>query len=136
MLSTALVLPGNTALLAHNLSSYVGGGNDQQIVQGIANLRQPFKRSRRTLLMLDAESHLPAMLAQDTVTFDEPAPQGEQYKAMAMRLCTEAKVEAHGIEQAAEALRGLSLFAAEQQVALALTKQGIDLAKLWASRSG
>jgi len=133
MLSAALALPGNTVLLAHNLSSYIGG-NDQQIIQGIANLREPYKRSRRTLLMLDAESHLPSMLAQDIVIFDEPAPQAEQYQAMATRLCTEAKIECYGVERVSEALRGLSLFAAEQQVALALSKQGVDLTRLLVSK--
>jgi hypothetical protein len=66
-----------------------------------------------------------------------PLPTKEEQAATAYTLCTAAGIKElknRDKEGVGDALLGLSAFAAEQAIALSLTKQGIDIESLWARK--
>lgn len=108
-------------------------------VQAVWNLRDRFKANHRLLVLLGAQLTLPAALANDVISFDEPLPAPDELAAIveelhaaagvSLDLTRELDVAARG--HAIEALTGLSAFQAEQVAALCLTKAGLDLDALW-----
>ena len=70
----------------------------------------------------------------DIATAADSLPDRAELAALAGKLCNDAKVPAPSADLAdkcADALVGLSGFAAEQALALSMSKTGIDLASLW-----
>jgi len=78
---------------------------------------------------------VPAYVAGDVVCLDERLPGAEELRAVVAGIVGDAGlsgvVDADTIERAAGSLAGLSAFAAEQAVALSVSKVGLDLAGLW-----
>lgn len=111
------------------------GRSNGQVVQGIWNVRDEFKADRRTLITLGPSATLPAELAQDVISFDEPYPADEKLAAIVgeQAEAAEAKLEPKVVEGAVVALRGMSAFTAEQITAMSLL-DSLDLDELW-SRS-
>jgi ATPase family associated with various cellular activities (AAA) len=107
---------------------------DPQVAQGLWNLRDVFKGNGRTLVLLTTPGAvLPEELAQDVLVLDEPLPAIEDLSRIFEETVAAADVsdaeDATG--QALDAMLGLAAFPAEQVLAMALSKAGLDLEQLW-----
>lgn len=108
-------------------------------IQGVWNLRDPFKSSKRTAVLLGPSFSLPVELQQDVLVLEEPLPNDIELagivnaSADAFRVSTGAKfsITKQILEKAVDALRGLAAFPAEQAVAMCLSKTGLDVEGLW-----
>lgn len=119
MLTVALTLPERSIMFAVNLQDHF---KEPSIIQGIWNLRDPFKASKRQLVMLGVSISLPAAIAGDVMLLDEPLPLVEQLKAVVQNA-----FEANGMtpkasdrEVGAGALCGLNLYTAEQAMMMSI----------------
>jgi hypothetical protein len=130
-------LPPSSAVYMEGLSDFLtpegSGGNHRFVAQAVFNLRDLFKRDRRTLVMLGDAFSLPPILQQSVVVFDELPPTDEALAAVTTKVFGYLK-RTPTPEQAAliaPAVRGLTEFQTEQAVSIALTKDGIDMDALW-----
>lgn len=129
----ALRLPERVVLFVHLAPEWL---KFPGFVQAVWNLRDQYKGNHRLLVLLGAQLTLPAALANDVISFDEPLPAPEELAAIvedlhqAAEICVDSS-EVWNVNAAVEALTGLSAFQAEQVAALCLTKAGLDLDALW-----
>ena len=105
------------------------------VMQAIWNVRDPFKAGGQSLVLLTTPGAvLPAELQGDVMIVDEPLPSAEELTELVRRLCEDAELEVPSEETLSacvDALIGLPAFPAEQVLALALSKNGVDLGRLW-----
>jgi hypothetical protein len=104
-------------------------------LQGVWNLRDLYKSTNRTLVLLGAYFHdLPVELQGDVIHWTEDLPTRFELEVKVAELFEAVGQKAPtGVEmrQITDAIVGLSMFTAEQVVAMALGRNGIDLALLW-----
>lgn len=109
--------------------------NDEVTVQGIWNLRNPFKANGSILLMLtSAGATLPAELADDVLVLDEALPNEAEIRELVKTVYQSAEFEPpteEVLSKATDAVIGLAAFPAEQALAMSLTRKGLDLGALW-----
>lgn len=132
----ALNLPQNTFLFLINAHRYLTSDypNAASFVQAICNLRDPFKSSQRTCILLGPDFTLPAELQQDVLVLDQPLPSSEELKEIVVDLVKERKakgVHETDIDKAVEAGQGLAAFPYEQTVAMSLVKGKLDHDVIW-----
>lgn len=132
----ALHLPQNTFLFLLNAHRYLGSDypNAASVVQAICNLRDPFKSSQRTCIMLGPDFTLPAELQQDVLVLDQPLPTAKELEEIVVSLVQERKakgVHETDIIKAVEAGQGLATFPYEQTVAMSLVKGKLDHDVIW-----
>ena len=129
-LTLAARLPEGSCLFFHNAHRFIG---NEAVSQAVCNLREPYKASRRTLVLLAPELQLPVELQQDVVILDEPLPGDDALGQVAREIAAagEVSLDDAQADKAVDALRGLSAFAAEQAAAMSLTKTGFALPILW-----
>ena len=114
----------------------VNGGdyyNDPAFRQALWNLRDPFKRNFRTLIVTQHAGSVPAALEHDVLTIDEALPGSEELGTIIRGSLDAARLPAlsdDDLRRAVDATSGLSAFAAEQAVVLALRKSGLDFIAL------
>jgi hypothetical protein len=105
------------------------------VVQAIWNVRDPFKSGGQSLVLLSTPGAiLPAELQNDVMVIDEPLPSANELTELVLRLFEDAELEVPGdatVSACVDALIGLASFPAEQVLALALSKDGVDLERLW-----
>jgi hypothetical protein len=132
MLAFCLKLPQKAVVFMLNAHLFY---RQESVTQAVWNLRDPFKGTGRTLILLGAAMQLPAELERDVLVFDEPLPDDAALGKIADDLYaligTTTKFPKTMRDKTVKAARGLSAFAAEQAIALSLTKQGIDTDQLW-----
>ncbi len=124
-------LPSHAALIMLNANDDY---TDPQFRQAIWNIRDAFKRDARTLYLMQSSGNVPTSLEHDVLVIDEPLPGPEtlaevvraQYAAARLELPKKPEEAQEVIRKAVDAVAGLSAFAAEQAVALALFKNGIN----------
>lgn len=111
---------------------------DEKTQQAIANCRDAFKATSRTLILLSSpDLVLPSDLSQDIYQIIDEPPTEEERALIIRDMHQSAEViepEPEQLKQAVIATRGLSFFAAEQATALSISKQGLDqkaLFKRW-----
>lgn len=109
--------------------------NDTPIMQALWNLRDVFKKTGSTLvIMATFGATLPAELTQDVLILDEPLPTEEELEAT-----VKETVKASGLKElpaetrkkAVSALIGLAAYPAEAETAMCLSKKGLNLDDLW-----
>lgn len=105
-------------------------------MQAIANLREPFKATGRTLVLLGPSFKLPALIAEDMPVIDDPLPTVEELQKIAEgivgiknRALAEAKrpklaITPEEISRAANICLGMTRFAAEEGVSRNLPDSG------------
>ncbi|MFN3653507.1 MAG: AAA family ATPase [Armatimonadota bacterium] len=129
-------LEPHSVLFLHNLHRFL---EDPAVCQGLWNLRDWFKTSRRMAVVLCPYLELPPELQQDVVLLEEPLPGDDQLTGILERQYTalQASVgesvpdpEPELLRRGVELLRGLSAYAAEQTTAMAMTPEGVNLEKL------
>ena len=122
-------LPPGTTLCVANAQRYI---QDAPVMQAAWNLRDRYKASRRTLILLGREMALPVELQTDVVEFDEPLPSEERLEEIAQKLIASVadrvdwSLTPEGIRETAQRLKGTSAFAAEQLLAMAVRKSSLD----------
>lgn len=137
----ALNLPQNTFLFLINAHRYLTSDypNAASFVQAICNLRDPFKSSQRTCILLGPDFTLPAELQQDVLVLDQPLPSLDELRQVVTSLVNEREkvakkkleVDKDSIEKAVEAGQGLAAFPYEQTVAMSLVKGKLDHDVIW-----
>jgi len=96
--------------------------------QAVWNLRDVLSR-QRVLLVMTVPMGWVNPFPDDIAVLVAPLPGREEQEDMAVKLCESSKLPVPSTEDRkhiGDALLGLSAFAAEQAVALSLTKEGID----------
>lgn len=124
-------LPELSVVFMHNFHRTV---NEPSVIQALWNLRDLFKVNKRMIVPLGSSFQMPPELAGDVITLDEPLPTREELSVTLdqQHKNAELPLPSEDVREAAlDALVGLSSFTAEQVAAMSLTKQGIDVAKLW-----
>lgn len=142
LLELADGFPERTIVFMLNMDQYLKPDDTPGVIQGVWNLRDRFKANNRMLIMLSPGLTLPAALKDDVVSMDEELPNAaqlaqiieEQDQAATDGCSTRARLDPATTERAVEAVMGLSSFAAEQTVAMALRKDGIDLDHCWTQK--
>jgi hypothetical protein len=105
------------------------------VVQGIWNLRDVFKGGGQMLVLVTPPAAtLPVELQNDVMVIDEPLPSTDDLARLVTETFDSATVAAPDdatISKAIDALIGLAAFPAEQVLAMSLSKNGLDLGRLW-----
>ena len=108
---------------------------DPGVMQGIWNLREPFKASGRMLIMTaTAGAILPSELAEDVLVIDEPLPTPEELRVVLANISEAANIPALDEQTTAaaiDAVAGIASFPAETAMAMSREKNGINLEMLW-----
>lgn len=130
LLQKAVELPPGTVLYIQVPSAEFW--KNDLCVQALANLRDVFKSSSRTVVLLSTTGRLPEILARDVPVLREELPTVEQLKEMGEKVLqgNEIKHTKGDLEQAASFLRGMTLFAAENALARKCLADKIDMAGL------
>lgn len=114
--------------------------SDAVIMQGIANLRNAYKSSGSLLVMLClTAATLPPELSNDVVVISDPLPTDSEIIDIIDGTIKAAKKDAPSLPtptsqqttKMVDTLLGLNAFAAEQTLAMSLTKEGVDVASMW-----
>jgi hypothetical protein len=132
-LEEAQKLTRDAILFVHGASRLINSHDADLNIQAIWNLRDQFKSTGRTLVLLGPDFSFPAELSNDVLVMDEPLPDATQLAEIVAHAYADAELgepEPPVVEKAIAALLGLSAFAADQVVAMSLTKAGLDLAAL------
>lgn len=110
-----------------------------EAIQAILNVRDTFKASGKSLVLLQPTSKLPLEIATDVLSIDDPLPEREEVARIIEQEHTNAGAAftlepftPETLSAATDALVGLPRFAVEQSAALCLTSyQKIDPSELW-----
>ena len=110
--------------------------------QAVWNLRDQFKRQQKMLILLDADFNIPSKLRDDIVVLDESLPTDEELLVIAEELDNSAckgikdrdPLVEEDLNRVVEATRGLGSYAAEQAIAMAIRKDGVDMPMLWENK--
>lgn len=130
-------LPARTILFVHNAQRQLVSAEPGSIagsVQAVANLRDKFKVNYRMLVLLAPEFTAPSELTHDVVILDDPLPGSAQLATIIQELHKSAGLPvatADVVTKGADAVSGLSQFAAEQVVSMSLTAEGLNMDALW-----
>lgn len=103
-------------------------------VQAVSNLRDVLKMDHRTLVLMGPSFIAPPELEHDIIVLDHEFPNSDELATVVNELHKAAKLDDPSqdeVDKAVDAVSGLSLFCAEQVVAMSLTKQGLDHDALW-----
>ena len=110
-----------------NLHFYI---KEPSVIQGLWNLRDDFKRNRRTLITTAPQIMLPREL-QDVIVIDYPLPDAAQIRTIlkdTYDIVNVAEPTEQVREAETEALIGTpSVFLAEQVAAMCITKTGMNM---------
>jgi len=115
---------------AHLLLETKEQGNLLTAITSIANCRDPFKASRRTLVLLCPSCRVPVELINDVIVLDVALPDEGELAAITKNIFTASELPEPSeevLKQAVSATRGLSAFVAENSVAMAMRKSGLDI---------
>ena len=131
VLKNAARLPAKSVLLIHNAHRFLAS---PPVIQAVWNLRDVFKADFRALILVGPSVGLPAELRHDVLILDEPLPDEAQLRSIIQTAFDGAEMptpDAEVLASALDATCGLAAFAAEQVVAMSVTRDGIDLDALW-----
>jgi hypothetical protein len=110
----------------------------ESVAQGLWNLRDAWKVHGSTLVLLCPAMQLPDELVHDVVVVTEPLPTPEEVGVIADRIAEAANitVPAEDKPKIVDTLLGISAFAAEQALAMSVTRQpngkwAVDRDSLW-----
>jgi hypothetical protein len=133
-LNIAKGLKGDSIVFLHNIHRQI---EDPGPVQALWNLRDEFKKNRRTIIGLVPGITLPPELAQDVLIIDEPLPTDTELGQIAKNIYAAASLpepDDQTTEKIIDATLGLAAFPAEQSMAMSLTKDGMDIEELWSKK--
>lgn len=135
MLSRITSVPEKTIVFMNNAHRFI---SNESVSQGICNLRDVFKGSGATLVMLAPSFILPSELEQDVMILTDKLPNSEEIRTIINSICEDAgieKLDEITADKITDTLIGLSSFCAEQTLATCVKKNDdkvtIDQKALW-----
>jgi hypothetical protein len=132
LLTIAKRIAADTVLFLHNPQRF---WEQPDVVQGIWNLRDGFKADGQMLVLLTPPcAALPIELQNDVMVLEEPLPSIDDLAQLVTETFDSANLPSPDqavISNAVDALIGLAAFPAEQALAMSLSKNGLDLNRLW-----
>ncbi len=131
-------IQGNAIVVALGLADILADQLAGIVVrQALWNLRDCLSRQEGTILVLTVPIGWRNPFPDDIAVLVAPLPEREELQEKATQICATAKIPSpakDALETIGDALLGLSAFAAEQALALSVTKAGIDVETLWARK--
>ncbi len=126
----------NTTIFIHNAHRFL---HDTAVMQALWSLRDHFKAGSQNIVLLGPQLKIPPELIYDVILLEDPLPSRPvledilttQYTNSAAECPALPPLTPDNLAKGVDALTGLSGFAAEQAIALAMTTKGLDLPKLW-----
>ena len=132
LLAWALHAPADGMILAQWHEEY---WQDVVVRQGVLNLRDPFKRNGRTLVLVGRGMKVHAGLASEFLEYEESLPGSEELEQVVRQIEKDGGLEPLAeVRRVVDALRGMTRFEAEQQCAMAASKEGICVKMLWKAK--
>lgn len=124
-------LPQQSRVYLHNGNRWLG---KSQFIAGMQRFRDHAKARQQQLVLLGPDFELPPDLAPDVVCFDDPLPSDDEladkvhsvFHAAGQTLDDEDGEVDDIIRECISFCRGLSLFQAEQNLALSITRDGMN----------
>ena len=120
-----------------NAHRYIG---DLDVIQALHNLRSSFAEKNRTLVLLTVPgSRIPPELTDHVFALDEPLPTRDDLQRVVEETIEEtrsqnkdmAAVTPRQMQQATDALLGLTIFSAQQTMLMSVSLQGLNLQRVW-----
>jgi len=139
-LASAKELPRGMIIFFANAHRYM---SDADVTQAIFNLRDSFAEENHTIVLLTTPgARLPVELVDHTLVLEEPLPTRPDLRKVVEDIIQDTRsqnsqmpeVPAPQLEQATDALIGLTTFAAQQTTAMSLSLNGLNLQRLWARK--
>jgi hypothetical protein len=133
-------LPPKSVILIQDIHLFLETKSETEralIIQAVRNLRDAFKSSERSLLFLVPSIKLPTELANDVEVISAPLPTVEEINEITVSLFKAAQLPAPDedtIQRVADAMLGVTAFAAENAIAKNLRKEGVDFDGLWETK--
>jgi hypothetical protein len=103
-------------------------------IQGLWNLRIPYRDSLRSIVLLGPDFHFPPEISHDILLLNEPLPSDDEIRGIIKETITAYGKNIPSDDQLNEgvsALRGLVAWEAERATAMSLTKEGLQTSELW-----
>ena len=122
MLVKAQELPRKTILFMLGADGWF---DDKVYVQAVSNLRDPFKKPRRALVLVGPRLSLPLSLQHDVILFEQPYPDRAELEEIVLRAHADAKLALPNKDttlKAVDALSGLPHYTAEQVTFMSVHK--------------
>lgn len=105
---------------------------NEGVAQALWNLRDAFKARGSTLVMLAPSIRLPEELTHDIVVVTEPLPDTAEIEGIVDSIAKAADLkDVPDRAKVVDTMRGVSAFAAEQALAMSISKDGISRDMLW-----
>lgn len=134
------LMPPRTALVMDDVHLLLETKDDAVralYIQCIRNCREAFKSSERALVFLVPSIKLPLELANDVELIQVPLPDEAALNARTVEICKSAGLDEPDAEtqrKVADALLGVTMFAAENAMAKCIKKSGFDFPALWTTK--
>lgn len=123
-------LPTQARVYLHNGNRWLG---KSQFIAGIQKFRDHAQSRQQQLVLLGPDFELPPDLAPDIVVYDDPLPTESEIADKVRSVYSAVGLEEHAnanVGMCTDYCRGMSLFQAVQNMALSITKQGMDFKAL------
>jgi hypothetical protein len=133
-------LPPKSVILIQDIHLFLETKSETEralIIQAIRNLRDAFKSTERTLIFLVPGLKLPVELANDVEVISAPLPEEDDIKEIAVELHKAARLprpKDEALQRVADAMLGVTAFAAENAIAKNLSNEGVDFDGLWETK--
>lgn len=126
MLNRIINAPERSIIFMQNAQRFI---NNDAVAQGICNLRDVFKSTGATLVLVVPAAQLPEELKQDIMILSEELPDHDKIKIIVDGIVRDAGItEPINEEKVIDTLIGLSAFAAEQTLATCIEKKDNGIA--------
>ena len=120
MLSRIIRVPDRSIIFMQNAHRFI---QNEAVAQGICNLRDVFKGTGATLVLLMPSVQMPDELKQDIMVLSEELPKHDKIKLIVEGIIRDARItKPIDEEKVIDTLIGLSAFAAEQTLATCIEK--------------
>ncbi len=135
MLGKIVKVPEKTIIFINNAHRFI---QNESVGQGVCNLRDIYKSSGSTLVLLCPAIQLPSELEQDVMIIEDKLPNDAEITNIIYNICEDAGVDKpkdKELDKIVDTLIGLSSFCAEQTLATCIKKIDdkvvIDQKMLW-----
>lgn len=136
---SAAFIPTSGILFFHNAHFFAETtptDTHKPVIQAIWNLRDSWKNTSRTLVLLAPSIQIPPEIRNDVVIIDEPLPTDKELAAIVQKglnRATARKLPKKAIERLVDAVSGLASFNAEQVVAMSVQPKSKkpDMEQVW-----
>lgn len=116
--------------------------SESSVRQGVWNLRDSYKTEGQMLVLIGAGIQLPGSLSNDVIMIEEEFPSDEMLAVLAKDLDKDASegipdrplMDEKLLSRVVDSVRGLPLGAAENIIAMNITRNGVDAEGVWEAK--